>query len=413
MTQKKHLLFIAEAVTLAHVTRLLALARNLPADTYEILFACDPRFDELLAEYSFMRRRIYTVPSRCFMQALEKGRPLYDLATLNRYLDEDRRLIRECRPDVVVGDFRLSLGVSARLEGVSFLNLSNAYWSPRAKARIPVPDLPVTRILGEKLAQPLFDLARPFAFAFHARAVNHLRQAHGLPSLPRDMRYAYTDGDWTLFADLPELFPDLREDGRQLFTGPIPWSPDISLPPWWDTLPADRPCIYVNLGSSGHHGSIPVIIEALARLPVTGILATAGNETDSPLPANIYAAPYLPGDKAAARADVVLCNGGSPSTYQALTEGKPVVGLASNLDQHLNMFRIEEAGAGIRLHSATADAEVIRNTLHYSLNDGDLGANARRLAAAIAGRNPFQVFENVLAAALGTRSSPNHARNRR
>ncbi len=413
MTQKTRILFVAEAVTLAHVTRLLALARNLPTDTYEILFACDPRFDQLLAEYSFVRRRIYSVPSRDFMQALEKGRPLYDLATLDGYLDEDRRLIQECRPDVVVGDFRLSLGVSARLEGVPFLNLSNAYWSPRTKARIPVPDLPITRILGEKLAQPLFDLARPFAFALHARSINRLRQAHELAPLPRDMRYAYTDGDWTLFADLPELFPDLEEDRHQLFTGPIPWSPDIPLPRWWDALPADRPCIYVNLGSSGHHRSTPRIIQALARLPVTGILATAGNKINSPLPANVYAAPYLPGDKAAARADVVLCNGGSPSTYQALTQGKPVVGLASNLDQHLNMLRVEGAGAGIRLHSATADAEVIHDTLHYILNDACLGENARRLAAAIAGRNPFQVFENVLGSALGARTFPHHARNRR
>ena len=55
-------------------------------------------------------------------------------------------MIREVEPDVVVGDFRLSLSVSARVAGVPYLAITNAYWSPYARQRFPLPELPVVRM---------------------------------------------------------------------------------------------------------------------------------------------------------------------------------------------------------------------------------------------------------------------------
>jgi UDP:flavonoid glycosyltransferase YjiC (YdhE family) len=55
---------------------------------------------------------------------------------------------------------------------------------------------------------------------------------------------------------------------------------------------------------------------------------------------------YLPGEEAARRARLVICNGGSPTSQQALAAGVPVIGIASNLDQFLNMGTLVRAGAG-------------------------------------------------------------------
>ncbi len=62
-------------------------------------------------------------------------------------------------------------------------------------------------------------------------------------------------------------------------------------------------------------------------------------------------ADYLPGEAAAARSAVVVCNGGSLTTQQALVAGVPVIGVAGNLDQHLNMEAVERAGAGVLLRT--------------------------------------------------------------
>src|SRR5262249_41058602 len=126
-TSRPRLLFVAEAVTLAHAGRMMALASAL-AEDHEVFFACDPRFDSLLGETAFERRRIATIPSERFLTALAKGVPIYDTETLAAYVEEDRALIAKVAPDAVIGDFRLSLDVSATLTSTPYLNVTNAYW---------------------------------------------------------------------------------------------------------------------------------------------------------------------------------------------------------------------------------------------------------------------------------------------
>jgi UDP:flavonoid glycosyltransferase YjiC (YdhE family) len=141
------------------------------------------------------------------------------------------------------------------------------------------------------------------------------------------------------------------------------WSPEVPPPPWWDSLPTDRPVVYVTLGSSGRSDLLPLVLKALADSPVTVIAATAGRVTVADVPANAFVADYLPGEAAAKRADVVVCNGGSPTTQQALAAGKPVIGLASNLDQFRNMQAIERQGAGVLLRSGRIIGQELRSAV--------------------------------------------------
>lgn len=43
--RRRRILFVAEAVTLAHVVRPFALAQSLDPSRYEVHFACDPRYN--------------------------------------------------------------------------------------------------------------------------------------------------------------------------------------------------------------------------------------------------------------------------------------------------------------------------------------------------------------------------------
>ena len=46
---------------------------------------------------------------------------------------------------------------------------------------------------------------------------------------------------------------------------------------------------------------------------------------------------YLPGIDAAARFNLVICNDGNPTAQGALAAGVPVLEIACNMDQFLNM----------------------------------------------------------------------------
>lgn len=380
LPSRRRVLFLAEAVTLAHVARPLALAAGLDTKHYEIHLACAESYASLIGETSLQRHTLHSLSPARFKAALAGGRVLYDAATLRAYVEEDLRLLHELRPDVVVGDFRLSLSISARLAGIPYLTISNAYWSPYRAQHYPVPELPLTRLLGVTAAQLLFNLVRPLAFALHSRPLNQVRREFGLASLGRDLRRVYTDADYTLYADPPELFPLSTLPDTHRFLGPVLWSPALPLPTWWDTLPNDKPCLYVTLGSSGNAGLLPRILAALAGEPVTVIAAGAGQKMTDEIPGNAYIADYLPGGDAARRAKLVICNGGSPTSQQALLAGVPVLGIPANLDQHLNMTALEKAGVGRILRSEHLRPSSLRNAVRAMLTDEALNQRTAAMA---------------------------------
>jgi UDP:flavonoid glycosyltransferase YjiC (YdhE family) len=393
---RQRVLFVAEAVTLAHVARPMVLARALDPQRHAVEFAWDPRYARLFPKPDFPLHQITTIPGEQFEAALASGSPLYDAPTLRRYVEQDLQLLERVRPDVVVGDFRLSLAVSAAVAKVPYLNLSNAYWSPYARQHFPVPELPVARLLGVRLGQLAFTLARPLAFALHARPLNTVRREHGLPALGHDLRHSYTWGDHTLYADIPELFTTQALPPNHHFLGPILWSPTVPEPEWWDALAPDRPAVYVTLGSSGRSELLPMVLEALAGLAVTVIAATAGRVSITNPPANAFVADYLPGEAAAARARLVICNGGSPTTQQALTAGVPVLGIAGNLDQYLNMQAVAASGAGRLLRAGKASVDALREAAAALLVDEESWLAARRLAREFARYNATERFVELL-----------------
>lgn len=397
---RPRILFVADAVTLAHVARPAALARGLDPERFAVVFACDPRYAGLIADLPWPAHPIASQPTQRFLRAAARGHRLYDTATLRAYLREDLALLDAVRPAAVVGDHRLSLTVSARLRGIPYLAIHNAYWSPWADAATPVPDLPLTRRLGLPLAQPLFERVWPLAAAWHSWPLNRLRRDHGLSDLGWDWRRPYTEADHTLYADAEELIPTPGRPASHRYLGPIAWSPAVPLPPWWDELPADRSLIYVCLGSSGDPAVLARVLSALAELPVMVVAAGAGRSLPGTLPANVRLLDYAPGEALCRRAQLVIGNGGSMGVYQALAAGKPILGIAAHMDQQLSMHHVEKTGVGLRLRTDRLDAMQIRAVVQRLLDDAAIRQRAREMARAIAAYDPVQRLSAVLEEAL-------------
>jgi UDP:flavonoid glycosyltransferase YjiC (YdhE family) len=382
--RRPRILFFAEAVTLAHVTRPLTLAQALDADKFEIHFACAPGKDFLFNDVNLKRWPIFSIKDDVFLNALSNGAPLYNVQTLARYIEDDRQLIETLRPDLVVGDFRLSLAVSAPLCKVPYVAIANAHWSPFSTLKnFPLPNTPITRLLGVGLGQRLFHLVKPLAFAFHARPLNKLRRSFRLPVM-ESLLEAYTYGDYTLYADVPTLVPTENLPSNHRYIGPIFWSPQIALPEWWKDLTEKDTVIYVTLGSSGQIDLLPIIVAGVKDVPLTILLATAGRTKLEELPNNFRTADYLPGEKASKHARLVICNGGSATAYQALKAGVPVLGIPSNLDQFLTMTAIMKKNAGMLLRPEGLTSELVRDSVMKMLATEDYQTCANEIAADIA-----------------------------
>lgn len=391
--QHRRILFMAEAVTLAHVARPVVLAQFLDPYRYTIVLACDARYLALFGDLPFEWVSLRTIPSAQFIGALAKGSPVYDTDTLRSYVRQDLALIEAVNPDLVVGDFRISLGVSAEVAGVPYFTVTNAYWSRYCRLPLPLPELPMNKVFGRALAKALFRLFGSLGLAYHCLPLNRVRRDYGLPGLGFDLREIYTHADEILYADIPDLVPTAALPSHHHWLGPVLWSPVVELPPWWPELSDDEPIVYVTLGSSGEGNRLlPIVFDGLAKMPVTVVAATAGQALPASLPINVRVAAFLPGMTAVARARLVICNGGSPTTQQALAAGVPVIGIAANMDQHLNMICLEQAGAGVLLRAGDLTADRLATTAALLLQDEPHRQAARSLMRRIGEHDTAAVF---------------------
>ena len=380
---RKRILFVAENVTLAQVVRLVALARELPTERYEVHFACGSFSPVAFAGTSFARWTIPTIDGQDSLRRLERGQRIYETRLLARYVAAELDLIERVRPDLVIGDFRLSLAISAPLSGVRLATLINAYWSPFAEREaFPVPDHPMVKLLGVALAERYFPQALPKVFAHFAAPVNALRKRHGLAPVG-SLLEVLTHGDYTLYPDVPELCPTSGLPSSHRYLGAIEWSPDVPVPDCLNEH-GTEPLVYVTLGSSGKIEVLDAVLEALSGLPVIGLLATAGRVRAAHLPANVRAVDFVPGVLAAGAARFVVTNGGSSTGYQALRQGRPVLGIASNLDQYLAMSAIRRAGAGVLVRAGSATVQELSSAMQTLLESSELESGATAVAQAFA-----------------------------
>lgn len=408
-SRRKRILFVAEALTLAQVVRLLTLARGLDPERYEVAFACGP-FDPIAFEGTGIEPiPLFTVDRAAALKKVDRGDRLYEKDVLTRYVTDELALFDRVKPDLVVGDFRLSLAVSAAHAGIPHATLINAYFSQYAERDgFPVPDHPLVSLLGAKRAAEYFPRALPLVFAHFVAPLDAVRKRYGLPP-SGGLLQALGAGDFTLFPDVPELCPTRDAPSTHRYLGPVPWAPSLPLPEFFREFDADLPLVYVTLGSSGRYAGLEAVLRVIGEFPVQAVVATAGRFELKDVPRNVRVARYLPGDRVARASRFVITNGGASTSYQALAEGKPVLGVPSNLDQYLAMTAIERASAGRLVRSGEATPATVRAAFTELLTSAQLRDGAERVARAFAAADCHQHFEAFLCEVFGTNSKERSA----
>jgi UDP:flavonoid glycosyltransferase YjiC (YdhE family) len=404
-------LFMSEAIAISHVVRPVVLASYLARKGYHVCVARDPRYSHLVSEGGLPFVDLKSIPTAVVEARLARHEPVHDAATLDQYVQEDLRVIREFKPDVVVGDLRHSLAVSSRLARVPYINIADAHWAPAVRTDYELPNSPLSGVIGMPLSNLLFQFIQPFAFAYQTLPLNMVRMKYGLPPISPDIKACNTFGDYTVYPNDPALFPLSQPlPASQSFIGPVSWSPTVDKPAWWNSLPPDLPIVYVSLGSTGQPGFLDIVFKVLCQLPITVIAATADRWRKTAVAANVFLADFLPGAESAERASLVICNGGTMSGQQALSAGTPYLGLISNLDQMLFSMAVRRASACELLRQEDVNERNMRKTVESMLAQERYQKAAEKLAAGAAALESPKNFEAILCSILERQSTYNPVR---
>ena len=238
------------------------------------------------------------------------------------------------------------------------------------------------------------DLAAPALEPYAPGIVERIRASPYLTRFPPSL-------DPPVFADT-RRFRSAETDAAQ------------PLPDWWRG--DDAPLVYVTFGTVApelaRSGSIyRAAVDAMVGIDARVLVTTGRGTTPDGLgvvPENVHVEPWVPQDDVLAQASLVVCHGGSGTTFGALAAGVPVVAVPLFADQPANAERVAAAGAGVLVRPdggdieariATADlARRIRAAVVRVLTDTSYRDGAARVAAEL---RTLPGVEDVLSAVTG------------
>lgn len=350
--RERLILAVCHGYGLAHTIRPLVIAKALRERGYPVVFACRGPHLERIRREGFAVHDVETLPQERMDQQVASGQyGYYSPEWIARCVDSERSLIRQLGPKLVLHDLKPTLAVSARLEGVDEIRITQAYNQPGYPMPVHLPGNFSLEIgpLAEYLAA-------------HAAEVREQRSLQFL-------------------ADLPEFHPPGQRTPGYYYVGPLldrPAEPAQvpELDSGWDL---SLPLVYLSCGSSGRYPEyLEETLAAFSGRPYRLLVTTAGRWRGCAPAANIRVVDFVPGEWVLRRAQVLVGVVGIGAIYQALSCGVPVIGAPEHLDQEYHLRRVADLGLGLKLERRQFNAWTIAGAVERVM---DSYADYRRRCA--------------------------------
>lgn len=385
-TRKRRLLVFADANFIAHTSRVVEVSKVLRDDYgYDVVFAGTGAFTSIAKTEGFVTDNIFTVSKEETLR-LARRAGLVDMRwwmkTCYKSVAADIDCIEKHQPDLILSDMHWSMFAAAQSCGVPFVSITNAHWTSYFTEGYQALEDHWSYDLFGRFAGAAFPAVRTALGSYYALPYRVYGWQKKLPVRAKTIFDVIEGSDFTLFADIPSFGPvDGAPGERFQYCGPILWEPKIPEPEWVHKLRADRPTIYVTMGSTGDPKSFRDSVAAFAGTPYQVVVTTGGLPVDlSDMPDNVHYTDFAPGHLMLDRSALVVSHGGNGTIYQAISCGTPIIGIPSHIDQEINLQRVEALGVGIKIPRRRFTAKTLKAAVEKILGDSSYQANAETLA---------------------------------
>ena len=342
------LLALPNAHALAHVSRLLEIAKVLRTRGHEVIFAGHGRYLQVAGWDGFETRELPYMSVEQVVRAVRSGRlwEVYREDQLKQFIAAELTLYEDVRPDLVLLDNRPSARTSAEQAGLKTVAVVNVHLTPYRR----IPFFSLGNVLGSSfpgiaLADRVENASENFFYDWLVMGgLNRIRKRRGLARL---YGYAHEEGDQSLLADLPEFSPVRALPPHARYVGPLTWHNTLPAPACLAQLELGKPTVYFALGSESLEDLIPQL-GILAREGIQVVVATGATPVDAAQITikGVFLERYINTDALLPHCSLVCCHGGNGTLYQALAYGLPTVVVATHQEQYYGGKRIQQLGLG-------------------------------------------------------------------
>ena len=407
----KTLVFSPALYNLAEATRALELARAC-RDLFDIRFVSyGGQFERLISEagYPIHRLEPQLTPEKIdYLYKVDQAQKLgyyFSVEEVREQVRNEIALFRELKPVAVVTGFNFSNDVSCRVVGAPLVWVTQSTWLMRTLyesglATYPdMLDLPFLRWLPERFLTWL-TLKGMALFSMMTRPYDRVAREYGLAPF-KDMERLW-EGDYNLLAE-PEGFCEIPLPPSYHYIGPLIGRLDAPIPDEILALPHDRPIVYFAMGSSGQPEVIARIVEGFAGQPYRVIAPVKAHLDRVPgvrVPDNVLVTGWLPAHKVNPLADVSVIHGGIGTVMTACLAGTPIVGVAMQPEQEINVDCLVRKGFAIRIRKTRLTPERLNAAIARLLADEAARRKAREFQKVVQAWDDLSIARRFFAEAF-------------
>jgi UDP:flavonoid glycosyltransferase YjiC (YdhE family) len=402
--------------TLSHISRPLAVAKELRKREHKVVFAGES------SKTSFIRQEGFTVlplhepdPDMLFGN-IRKGKLRFvGDEEIERMIEADVELYRKVHPDLVLTDGRFTAPISTYIAGLAhaaIVNVSSTEY--RALPYIPFFDwIPGWLIKRDTSLWKMLDLLNlKLEMLVFDNVMNIFKKLSKKYNLKKTITATncLTGKDITLLADVPEYFPTKNLPENYHYIGPITWKSNMPPPAWWPPQVRDK-LIYVTMGTTGLGDFFRLAYDLFKDGQYTCVITTGRqSEPMSTIPGHIYIEEYLDGDLVIDACDAVICHGGNGTIYQALLHGKPIIGIPTIPDQAYNMRRVEALGVGksVTWKAFYSNPKILLDAIHAVLSNPSFAEKARQMQGILKTYHAEKTAADIIERYMETKKGLHH-----